>query len=107
LPVIGIVLTLVLFSINRIYPPTIIKEVTKTELFYVPGVSKITGDVDGNGIVDDRDLKLISMFFGKNCNDSVWYVIEHLVDLKKDGRLNVLDLSIVGMNFGAQSIELS
>ncbi len=56
------------------------------------------GDVTLDGMVDIPDVELVAQALSKTSPELLW------LDLNVDGVLNVLDLVIVGKNFG-QSIE--
>jgi len=56
------------------------------------------GDVNGDGIVDIRDLSAAATAFGATPDDPRW---NPGADLNSDGLVNVIDLVIVMMNFGS------
>jgi len=60
-------------------------------------VPKLLGDVNEDNVVDYGDLELLGRFLGTSQGDRYWVP---MLDLRKDGKINVLDLSILGMSFG-------
>jgi hypothetical protein len=60
-------------------------------------VHAITGDVNGDGKVDTKDLALLVKAFGAFPSDPRWNAS---YDLDKNGRIDMRDLVIVVQNFG-------
>ncbi len=55
---------------------------------------ELVGDVDGNGVVDIRDLVLVAASFNTSPPANP------LADVNKDGIVNLFDLALVSINFG-------
>lgn len=60
-------------------------------------VHAITGDVNGDGKVDTKDLALLVKAFGAFPSDPRWNTS---YDLDKNGRIDMRDIVIVVQNFG-------
>jgi len=58
---------------------------------------QVTGDVNGDGLVDVYDLILVGIAFGSTPTDPNW---NPYADLKSDNIIDIFDLIIVGVNFG-------
>ncbi|MEM0058435.1 MAG: cohesin domain-containing protein, partial [Candidatus Bathyarchaeia archaeon] len=57
----------------------------------------ITGDINGDGVVDIIDLAAVGLAFGAKLGDPNW---NPRADLNLDGLIDVYDLVIVALNFG-------
>lgn len=57
----------------------------------------LQGDINGDCKVDENDLKLFEPHFGARRGD--WNFVP-CFDLNQDDKLNVLDLIIIGANYG-------
>ena len=55
----------------------------------------ISGDIDGSGRVDGKDLAFLARYYGENTNAA-----NHLADLNLDGIINTNDFIILNANFG-------
>jgi hypothetical protein len=53
------------------------------------------GDINGDGVVDEEDLRLVCESFGRTAADVGW---NPDADINKDGVVDVRDLSIVGLH---------
>ncbi len=59
-------------------------------------VKLLAGDVDGNGVIDITDAVAIGTAFGNAASNPA-------ADLNDDGAVNVLDLILLAVNFGAET----
>lgn len=57
----------------------------------------LAGDTNGDFCVDISDLIKVGYAFGSTPGQANW---DPDADLKPDGKINVLDLSLVGKNYG-------
>jgi len=71
-------------------PPPEVTEVGRKELMEM-------GDVNGDGVINQKDLDLITAAYGSREGDPNW---NPDADLNKDGVVDISDASIVGANFG-------
>ena len=67
----------------------------------VPVPKKLPWDINNDGIVDIRDLVLISSSFGEEAP------ARPKADVNKDGKVNILDLLLVAAHFGESSTPAS
>lgn len=95
LQVISLLVSIIFFAIG-LYRTTQIVTVPVEVPKFVQ-VPKLEGDVDENNVVDYDDLILLGRFFETKAGHRYW---DPRLDLNEDGKINVLDLSIVGMHFG-------
>jgi len=74
-------------------------ELNVTNNLYVDGeiYIRLLGDVDGNCIVDMRDLYAAAISFASNEGDPDW---NPYADLDQNGRITMMDLYIIAKNFG-------
>ena len=56
----------------------------------------IVGDINGDGVVDDEDLQLLSDSFGRSLGDPLY---NPDADINDDGIVDVKDLNLVGLGF--------
>lgn len=56
-----------------------------------------SSDLDGNGIVDDKDLQIFMNFYWQMKEQDLW---DSNFDFNKDGKIDILDLSALGKSFG-------
>jgi uncharacterized protein (DUF2141 family) len=61
---------------------------------------RIPGDINGDGIVDMRDMKIVQDAFGSVPGNPRWNPI---ADLNGDGRVDMLDLFIVQKHYGIRA----
>lgn len=59
--------------------------------------SGLVGDVNGDGIVDGKDIAVVAKAFGSYPADPRW---NSSADVNGDGRVNALDIAIVAKSFG-------
>ena len=64
----------------------------------VKEVVKLAGDVDGDGHVQLIDLVSLAAAFGSHSGDGRYNLN---ADFNQDGAINILDLSVVGLRYGA------
>jgi hypothetical protein len=57
----------------------------------------ITGDVNGDGIVDIYDLAIVGLAFSSKPGDPNW---NPMADLNQDGQIDIFDLVTVALNYG-------
>jgi len=57
----------------------------------------ITGDVNGDGVVDIYDLAIVGLAFSSKPGDPNW---NPMADLNQDGQIDIFDLVILALNFG-------
>lgn len=57
------------------------------------------GDVDGNGIVDDTDVNIVSVLYGIERGDPNW---NSRADLVRDLEINIYDVVMVTGNYGVE-----
>jgi hypothetical protein len=57
----------------------------------------ITGDVNGDGVVDIYDLVIVGLAFSSKPGDPNW---NPMADLNQDGQIDIFDLVILALNFG-------
>jgi hypothetical protein len=55
------------------------------------------GDINGDGVIDDKDSALMQAAWGSKPGDSNW---NPDADLNSDGIVNILDANILGYNYG-------
>ena len=60
----------------------------------MPFVSALTGDIDGNNVVDIFDLVIVAQNFGLDSG------YDERADLNNDNTIDIFDLVTVGINFG-------
>jgi len=58
----------------------------------------IQGDINGDGVVNIKDMVIVGAAFGSKPGDPNW---DPCADINNDGYVNILDAIIVGINFGA------
>jgi len=64
-----------------------------------PNVFGISGDINGSGRVDGKDLAFLARYYGENTN-----AVNHLADLNLDGVINTNDYIILNANFGKTDV---
>jgi len=69
---------------------------TRSALFIA--YPKVVGDVNGDAKVDIVDLVLVARSFGTSTGDTNW---NSAADFSRDGRIDITDLSTVGICFGS------
>lgn len=87
------VLSVVFFVIARF-------EINQHETTSAPG--QVSGDVNGDGIVDKLDIKLFIQAFGQT-SSTIGY--NPNADFNGDNKVNILDLQILGSNFGKSEVR--
>lgn len=65
-------------------------------MLIAPAFAK-TGDVNGDGRVDLKDIALVARHFGSTPGQPTW---DARCDLNGDGQINMLDLAILARHFG-------
>lgn len=55
------------------------------------------GDINGNGVVDDNDVDIFEEAWGSHPGDPNW---NPKCDLNKDGKIDVVDVAILGRHYG-------
>jgi len=63
-------------------------------------VVRIMGDVNGDGMVNMKDIALVARAFGSTPTSLNW---NFAADLNRDGMVNMKDLALVARNFGRLS----
>lgn len=74
-------------------PPTISPEATQR--------LRAMGDVNGDGIIDQRDIDILKVAYGTRKGDPRY---DEACDLNKDGLVNVSDLNIATGNYGKTAV---
>jgi hypothetical protein len=59
----------------------------------------LTGDINGDGVINIQDIVIAALAFGAKVGDSKY---DPYADLKNDGLIDIVDLVIIGVNFGAK-----
>jgi hypothetical protein len=75
---------------------------------YVDGtvIITITGDIDGDGVVDIVDVVIVALAFGSQSEDDPLTPWDETLrwnpdaDINNDGLVDIVDLVIIGINFG-------
>jgi len=60
---------------------------------------RIMGDVDDSGVVDMRDVSLVTNAYGSHSIDPPPSKYSLLLDLNRDGRIDLRDIGIVCANY--------
>ncbi|MEM1551129.1 MAG: cohesin domain-containing protein [Candidatus Bathyarchaeia archaeon] len=70
-----------------------------TDNTYIDGTVtiNITGDINGDGIVDIYDIVIVGLAFSSKPGDPNW---DPRADLNQDGQIDIFDLVLVAINFG-------
>jgi len=58
---------------------------------------KMLGDLNGDGIINIYDLRILAKAYGSKSGDARW---NEDADLYKDGKINIYDLIYIGRNYG-------
>ena len=58
---------------------------------------KMVGDLDGNGVINIKDIGIIGKAFGSRPGDPNWLPI---ADVYEDGKINIKDIGVVAKHFG-------
>jgi hypothetical protein len=74
-------------------------EQNTTNNVYTDGNVKVRfmGDVDGNGLVDTRDIRAIAVAFGSHPGNPRW---DPALDLDQSGYIDMKDIRMAAKNFG-------
>lgn len=70
--------------------------------FEIELVQTNSSDLDGNGVVDDKDLQIFMNFYWQ-MKQGLW---DSNFDFNKDGKIDILDLSTLGKIFGYSFVAM-
>jgi hypothetical protein len=67
------------------------------DLYATIEVKRRNGDLNGDGLVDVKDIAMVGKAFGSGPSDANWM---SQADLNQDSRIDIRDVALIAKNFG-------